>query len=994
MREILTFRSLQKLRFYLAGIFPFLARPTRLEAPARWLERHPVLLKWWGSLRDSAFGVNVQRVSTAFALGKFSDKQLDWAKIPRESAGILRGVILLGAVLCLLVPVAIELPRPRVPQEAITGVVGPPVAGWSIWLWLIGSAFAWSCLLAGAGAANRVVLVPALVLFVYFNVSTVAALPKNWWGILIAVQAAIAVACCEGRRRRAGRASLIGGVIASILGGMVTALAALVATPITRLVRGHLMLAVFLVGSALGIALWWAGGYLSRRFTADGSSTGVRLDALVALLTGLNFLLLLTLVARGGLAAPAQGISGFAVSVTGYLWPLYYFFGIGVVFKILRQTKSVHGAATELIPARYFVPVVVILLSSLTLIAWTEAVVARPALPWPGWLGAPAEWLYDKTSWLWTRPLVGITMEPMRWVLLAALIVATWSLIRRRLTSGVAAGLLFVVVLLWLGIFEYFFEYTGFSRSYTHTAFSLLIFSVFVLWLTHRTLLDFMIGSSVWWPHAARIALYGAAVLFVLMPLHARAALHDGRLPNEIFLSLFFGVVDLGLPYYLFVYAQRRFKELPLSIAAMLGLFGIGALLSVPLIVLDKLAAADWSASVMWARATAQEAALLQGTPLPAIQVFLAPGWIMLRGALAIGAIAIVAAVMRRRARDVRLAPAAAICGAIAMATGLASFSNRSVELPIMPIRVGQLMTPLQVSLTVDASLVARHLSYLLPSLLLGLALSALRSRRTAWFGVAGATLLHIGIALSWPAREAWLRSTDALALAGAAGVIVCVWFAATARDRLDQVLEPNVESGADPSLPPRLLLTPDLRWACAAVLLVLTAAVTYRAYSRRLVPHSIASSATAQLPIDWRETTANALPSQVALTAPSYSTLHPTLWTALRPYEAGKTRNLLQTVAMETSERLADYTPVKLEQWDQYYPGGLALEFRYAFTPGDAGTVAFGTTVMAPMPNGRALVATMIYGPSDAERRWDLARAFLALPRPPKAAARTALDR
>ena len=37
--------------------------------------------------------------------------------------------------------------------------------------------------------------------------------------------------------------------------------------------------------------------------------------------------------------------------MTGYLWPLYYFFGIGVVFKILRQTKAIHGAAVELVPA-------------------------------------------------------------------------------------------------------------------------------------------------------------------------------------------------------------------------------------------------------------------------------------------------------------------------------------------------------------------------------------------------------------------------------------------------------------------------------------------------------------------------------------------------------------------------------------------------------------------------------------------------------------------
>lgn len=985
MKEILTFRSLQKLRFFLAGVFPFLARPARLDATTRWLERYPTLAKWWTSLRESAVGANVQRLTTTFALGNFSDKQLDWAKIPRESAGILRLVIVLGTLLCLLVPFAVELPWPALSQEAITSVAGPPVAGWSIWLWLIAYAVGWSCLLAGAGAASRVAFVPSLVLFVYFSIATVAALPKTWWNVLVVVQAAIAVLCCETRQDRASRASFVGGLIAGALSGIITAFALLVATPMTAWVRGHLTFAVFLVGLALGAALWWGGGKLARRSHRVVSSSGVRLDALVALLSGLNFLLLLTLVARGGLAAPAQGIAGFAVSVTGYLWPLYYFFGIGVVFKVLKQAKSVHAAASELIPTRYFVPFVLAILVSLTLIGWSESVVARPALPWPAWLQAATGWLYQRFSWLWTRPLVGITMEPMRWVFLAALVVALWSLIRRRLTSGVAAGLLFVVVLLWISVFEYFFEYTGFSRSYRHTAFSLLIFSVFVLWLTHRTLLDFLTGSSPWWPHAARIAIYGAGVLFVLMPLHARAALHDRILPNEIFLYLFFGVIDLGLPYYLFVYAQKRFKELPLTIPAMLGLFGIGALLSVPLIVLDKLAAASWSASAMWARATAQEAGLLQGSPLPAIQTFLPPGWIILRGALAIGCVALVGALARRRVRDVRLAPAAAICAAVAVGAGLASFSNRSVELPLLPVRVAQLIAPLHVSLAVDASLMARHLSYLLPALIVGLALSATTSRRRMWLGVAAAMALHVAIALSWPAREAWLRSIDAAALAGAAGVMVFVWLTAAARDRLDQVLEPNASAENATNLPPKLLLTPDLRWACASVLLLLAAAVSYRAYSRRLVSHAI-SSAAAELPFDWRNAAATSNePAQLALVAPSYTALRPRLWANVLPYESGKTRNLLQAVAMQTSERLHDFTPTKLEDWDQYYPGGLALEFRYAVSPGDTGTYALGTTALAPMPNGQALVATVTYGPNDDERRWDLARALLALPRPPK---------
>jgi hypothetical protein len=118
-------------------------------------------------------------------------------------------------------------------------------------------------------------------------------------------------------------------------------------------------------------------------------------------------------------------------------------------------------------------------------------------------------------------------------------------------------------------------------------------------------------------------------------------------------------------------------------------------------------------------------------------------------------------------------------------------------------------------------------------------------------------------------------------------------------------------------------------------------------------------------------------------LTARSYSNTPSLLWADVRPYEAGAARTLLQNVARETAQRLPEYIPTKLEPWDQYYPGGLILEFHYAPTPGDTATWILGTTALAPLPNGQALVVTVVYGVADAERRWDLARALLALPRP-----------
>ncbi|MGQ0642883.1 MAG: hypothetical protein ACT4P6_19225, partial [Gemmatimonadaceae bacterium] len=150
MSEFLTFRSLQKLRFFLSGVFPFLARAPRWEAgPPKWLERYPRISKWWQPLRESVVRANAQRVATTFALGTYGDKQLDWTKVPSDATTVLRAVILLGTLLCLLIPLAIKVAWPPLAVEPITGVAGEPVAGWSVWFWMLAISLGWSCALAG-----------------------------------------------------------------------------------------------------------------------------------------------------------------------------------------------------------------------------------------------------------------------------------------------------------------------------------------------------------------------------------------------------------------------------------------------------------------------------------------------------------------------------------------------------------------------------------------------------------------------------------------------------------------------------------------------------------------------------------------------------------------------------------------------------------------------------------------------------------------------------
>ena len=242
------------------------------------------------------------------------------------------------------------------------------------------------------------------------------------------------------------------------------------------------------------------------------------------------------------------------------------------------------------------------------------------------------------------------------------------------------------------------------------------------------------------------------------------------RSRSEIYLYLFFGIIDMGLPYYLFVYASQRFRQMPLSAPALLGIFGIGAALSVPFTILDKLAASGWSIGAVWTMANAQVAASLKGVPLVVVMHFLPPTWIVVRSLLAIGAVLVVGAVVRRRMRGREFAPAATVFAVIATATGLACFANRSLELPLLPLGIVQLITPMNVSREIDVTLVARYLSFVIPAFLISLVLIG----RSGWFvriaGFVVAILVHASIAILWPAHEPWLRSSGVLSTAGDCG--------------------------------------------------------------------------------------------------------------------------------------------------------------------------------------------------------------------------------
>jgi hypothetical protein len=140
-------------------------------------------------------------------------------------------------------------------------------------------------------------------------------------------------------------------------------------------------------------------------------------------------------------------------------------------------------------------------------------------------------------------------------------------------------------------------------------------------------------------------------------------------------------------------------------------------------------------------------------------------------------------------------------------------------------------------------------------------------------------------------------------------------------------------------------------------------------------------------LPATWHvaSSTPYATQAQLSLIGTTQTSFAPALWSEVKPMAGSDARAALQSAAMEVAERFVDFNPMRLDAWDRFYPGSLVLDFRVAITPGDTGTSAIGSMVLAPLPNGEAFVATVLHDIADLNRRWDLARALAQLPRPPR---------
>jgi hypothetical protein len=1008
---------------FMESLYPFLgkARNKASSAASRRLSR----------MRAGAFlnrrlsgrrGQAIKSVGEEFYWRDMTREREALAGLPPESLVVLRPVFLVSLALCFLLPFTLMFPYPAIAPSAISGA-GGPVAGWSVGLWALTTALAWGCLLAGTGSANR----PSgfLAAGLYLFIMAVTAPVGSKLNLIPVSTTLLAAAVCEHRMKRPGIRDRLAGLILCILIGMPCGVVLWKCLPPWSILKSTGLPVRMAFGGLLGIVIF----FLSRtddarRSVKTLSTLLLPLGRTVYAVTGLTLLFLTSLAFSIDFGAFADVLLRGEHYLTGFLWPVWYFIGVGIIFRLIRNSTTIVGAVRSLVRPSWFIPLTLVALAAALAVTLSyKLIMFGDPYSWPPWILKLAWEIYKATKQsIWQDPMYSFSLEPMTWVFIFDLLAVIWLAAKRMLNAERMASLLFFTLLAWFIFFEYYFESFSLARSHHHSMLILFLSSIWLLWFLHSIGLRVGTKSSPLWPATARLPAYGALLLFILLQFHARTAIRDFKVLNEIFYYLFRGIIDVGLPFVLYVYAGRRLGELPVPLTRLFAFFCLGGAITMPLAILDKLAYSHWSWPALQASIDAQYGQLMAGTLPPTGQaVSLPTDWLLARGAIVMVILFLAAMIVKktRLGRPHSFAPVLFFVTSLAM--GLAAFSNTLIALPFVPPRWELYYRPIHQSLLLDHDLLFLYLTYNIPALILVLSLT-LPKGRFVLLPVAGVILaasIHLGLLLIWPAHSAILLSTgfaDTMLVAGAAMFALLIHLArrgmdsarlpepdsavASAEPTTGLAGAPEIETGSvqPPSAPIRPVVGPTARVVfivagslalCGIAFIQWNAArLDSKAQSTSsfltdlFVPSSRYSLPAMELPdgfyfkkvpgfdgqlplgASWLPLPSDKLPPDLKamFIRREKGDWKPVLSIGLRADAGSNVRDLLGKLEEEVRKRSElNYERIRVEDWGHIFPGAVSEDFRMDQAMPDGRVFHLtATTVLLPQAGGTAGILTL----------------------------------
>lgn len=733
MNPIQIIATLRKFGNYIAGIFPELTK--LIDFITERLKRffsQPALMPLWQKLYQIGFVKAFWSIFERFYWRTYAKDRLDLSSGPDECIVVLRPIFQLCALTCLLIPLGQFNLAPQT-VETFAGYKSTAPA-WCIYLWIFSLPCAWAAALTGAALCNRIVFTAVALGCLYFMSTCVLLSGRDPVNALLGITVLYALYVSECKDTNS-KGPTLAAVLSTLIVSVASAIQITILTPLRPLLGPYIPLPTETIGIAIGAVLGTVMGIFLLLLSSK-HRYAVNMGKLVATLyCGLLLFLLCHLCRSSAGDSGGMLISSLSMT-TSYFWPIWYFIGIGIVHKLMGSTKVVVQALTTAVPARLIAPLMSVALLVSLLCTFSDRLAFFFATqPDTGALGtaicnAFAALYHFSTPLLFSSSVASIGTHWLSLVLLLDLIIFVTLIMSKKLTADSVIRVFYMTCLAALLIWEYLFQYSSFARTPTHNILIVFFFALWLLWLMHTVGWSTSLKSSPLWPVQGRLALYASVVLFCLLEISAKAAIKDFRIMNEIFLNMFRGVLDVGLPYYLYIWAGRRIKPLPTSVKSIFFAFCAGAVFAFILNPLDKFAASNCSPQT-FQLLIEQQLQNLSNSGSINLDLTLPLPWLLARSVLftltMFGLL-----LMAQRGRETLSATTKTFL-LVAFAGGVASFSRTFVDLPL-PTYIRVLLAPVAQDTSFNCTVFNTYLAYWIPALTISCALLQSKSQRQLTF--------------------------------------------------------------------------------------------------------------------------------------------------------------------------------------------------------------------------------------------------------------------
>lgn len=992
--------TLRKFANYLVGIFPFLAViGERIYDLLRKVGQLPPVKPLVGTLGQSSAGQAVWKFFERFYWRDYAKDRMELGAAPAETAPVLRLMIQISVLLSLVIPLTQLQIAPfnigTVPIETFSGYKHA-MASWPIFLWMLCLPCAWASLLVGSAVCNRVVFSATAIGCLYFLASCILYLPRSYFNalltlpILFSLTFNLMMLSADGKRAKVMR------LLSAVSVGAAAGFQFTILTPLRPWLGTVLPFDGPAIGIGGGCTIGVCAGLvclalankLKKQVTQSAALTNdltvtqktepaVSIQA--AFLVNSIFLIafLCATAWRGGLAPLGGAIISALDMSNAYLWPILYFVGVGIVHKLMGSSKVVAASVNGLLPKAFATPLFLLALFIATVAAWSEDIINVLSFQTSA-TGQQAFLFFipffrSVKSLIWHDPLLSMAAHWMKWVLLCEVGIVAVLAFQKRLNGAVLSRLFFISSLAALLIWEYIFQMSSFARSPIHSSMLIWLFAIWLLWLMHTIGWKLSINDSPLWPSRGRLAIYGGIVGLIILQVNARASCLDYRIVNELFLTMFRGVIDVGLPYYFLLWANRRIKEATPPVGVLLGAYSAGAVTSMLFNAIDKC-----FTNAGFFETVKTQLHNLQATGNLSLDVNVSGYWLFFKAAIFVALLAMVRKVAAQRCAEVQDSKHPnqryhwMLYMMLAFASGVVSFSYTFVDLPL-PNELRVACAPLHQEVLFNCNVLHLYFAYWLPALWMSIAaLKHDRPKAMPWV-VTVATMLGGMMLVGYEYLEVFLRASEFLTATMVTFAAVMVALIAmilqileAGRTNFDKLKDEDEKPAANALL--SYTSTAFFAMELAFIFLVATYCSPERkAFCFREAP-SLKHSAL--LANDW--TLKETQPPKDPF--PEISVFTRAAPVGVRRMEVMSLKSDPEGVK-HLMQKWIDYLHLKVtkvESWERYHPG--AYSFQFVLTTGDGGTM-FAVSAFVPRDNGRTEVFTAITDAKSIDQTiWEIA--------------------